>query len=148
MEGNIIEGKPVGPAEQALIDAYYQEPVKQAERFADLAKELFKLELAIPGIYASALRLAMDQQNPVSGGWVMLAFGLWVVALVLTLVALFPRRYRVLDSGVRQERPSRRDEPLSIEEYFLKSARYKRWLVLESVVLFFAGIVAAVWAVL
>lgn len=62
MEQEPLVGKPLSqPGDRALLDAYYQEPVKQAERFADLAKELLKLELAIPGVYAAALRV-VDQQ--------------------------------------------------------------------------------------
>lgn len=64
MQQEPIDGKPLAkPGDQALLDAYYQEPVKQAERFADLAKELFKLELAIPGIYAAALRVVGGDQS-------------------------------------------------------------------------------------
>ena len=40
MQQEPLDGKPATtkPSDQALLNAYYQEPVKQAERFADLAK--------------------------------------------------------------------------------------------------------------
>jgi len=48
MQQEPLDGKPLGkPGDRALLDAYYQEPIKQAERFADLAKESFELEVAI-----------------------------------------------------------------------------------------------------
>jgi hypothetical protein len=146
MQDEPLTGKPVSPAEQALLDAYYQEPVKQADRFVDLARELLKLELAIPGIYAAALRLVSREQSA-NPNWVFIAFSLWLIALVLTLCALFPRRYQVLEQAIRHVRPDHGKGPLSIKEYFQKSARVKRLLLLWAVPLFFCGIIAAVLAV-
>jgi hypothetical protein len=75
MEQPPIEGKPaVNPADQILIEAYQQERIKQADRFADLTKELLKLELAIPGIYAAALKLVTSQDPATpSAFWVSTA---------------------------------------------------------------------------
>ncbi len=147
MQQEPLDGKPLAkPGDQALLDAYYQEPVKQAERFADLAKELFKLELAIPGIYAAALRV-VDQQA-INWSGVLIAFLLWATALVLTLRAIIPRKYTVLENVIRSPRLARGKEPLSIEEYFRRGMLEKKWLSLGSILLFFAGIIAAVLAVL
>ncbi|MEI2743321.1 MAG: hypothetical protein V9G63_13005 [Candidatus Competibacter sp.] len=147
MQQESLDGKPLArPGDQALLDAYYQEPIKQAERFADLAKELFKLELAIPGIYAAALRLVEPPAANKIG--VLIAFLLWAAAMILTLRAMIPRRYTVLESVVRSDQPARRGEPLSIEEYFQRSLQDKKILSLASIPLFFGGIIAAVWAVL
>lgn len=147
MQQEPLDGKPLAkPGDQALLDAYYQEPVKQVERFADLAKELFKLELAIPGIYAAVLRL-VDQQV-INWKGVLIAFLLWATALVLTLRAIIPRKYTVLENVIRSPRPARGKEPLSIEEYFRRGMLEKKWLSLGSILLFFAGIIAAVLAVL
>ncbi len=147
MQQESLDGKPLArPGDQALLDAYYQEPIKQAERFADLAKELFKLELAIPGIYAAALRLVEPPAANKIG--VLIAFLLWAAAMILTLRAMIPRRYTVLESVVRSGRPARRGEALSIEEYFQRSLQDKKILSLASIPLFFGGIIAAVWAVL
>ena len=147
MQEEPLTGKPVSPADQALLDAYYQEPVKQADRFVDLAKELLKLELAIPGIYAAALRLVSREQSA-NPNWVFIAFSLWLIALVLTLFALVPRRYQVLEQALRYVRPDHGKGPLSIAEYFQKSAQVKRRLLLGAAPLFFFGIIAAVLAVL
>jgi hypothetical protein len=134
-----LSGKPVSPADQALIDAYHQEPVKAAERFVDLAKELLKLELAIPGIYAIALRLVSREQST-SKIAVFSAFALWLIALVLTLLALFPREYNVLDSVIRYTQKSPDEGLLSVEQYFQRSAQFKQKCLLGAVLLFFAGI--------
>jgi hypothetical protein len=148
MQQEPLDGKPLSkPGDQALLDAYYQEPVKQAERFADLAKELFKLELAIPGIYAAALRVVGGEQSA-NRMAVLVAFAFWMLALILTLRAIFPRKYEVLENVVRSVRLPLGQGPLSIEEYFQRSMRDKRRLLLGSIPLFCAGIVAAVLAVL
>jgi hypothetical protein len=148
MQQEPLDGKPLSkPGDQALLDAYYQEPIKQAERFVDLSKELFKLELAIPGIYAAALRLVGGEQS-VSRIGVLIAFAFWTFALILTLRAIFPRKYEVLENVVRSVRPTLGQGSLSIEEYFQRSMLDKRRLLLGSIPLFFAGIVAAVLAVL
>ena len=65
MQQEPIDGKPFSkPGDQVLLGVYYQEPIRQAEHFADLVKELFKLELAIPGVYAAVLRLVDQQVMP------------------------------------------------------------------------------------
>ncbi len=149
MQQEPLDGKPATtkPSDQALLNAYYQEPVKQAERFADLAKELFKVELAIPGIYAAVLRLSGMEQST-NHGAVWVAFAFWTVALILTLRTIFPRKYEVLENVVCLSRPIPRQGPFSIEEYFRKSMQDKRQQSLWSILLFCAGIAAAVLAVL
>ena len=111
MQQEPIDGKPFSkPGDQVLLGVYYQEPVRQAEHFADLAKELFKLELAIPGVYAAVLRL-VDQQA-INWKGVLIAFLLWATALALTLRAIIPRKYTVLENVIRFPRPARGKEPL------------------------------------
>ncbi len=148
MQQEPLVGKPLSkPGDQALLDAYYQEPVKQVERFADLAKELFKVELAIPGIYAAVLRLVGKEQSA-NHLAVLIAFLFWLAAFLLTLRAIFPRRYEVLENVVRSSQPTLGWGPLSIEEYFQRSTRDKQQLLLGSIFLFCIGIAAAVLAVL
>ena len=144
MTDEIHQGQPpASSADKGLIEAYHQEPIKQAEYLNDLAKELLKLELAIPGIYAAAMRFVVDAQAPVAIVWVGSAFGLWLLALVLTLAALFPAKWRVLDNAVRHSQQPRSGSAVSIETYFQQSARRKRTLLLYSAPAFFAGVAAA-----
>lgn len=146
MNTEILPGQPPQPADETLVKAYREAIVKQADRYDDLAKELFKLELAIPGIYAAALKLVTNQ--PPTVPLVAAAFGFWLLALVATLRALFPRRHPVLDNAVQHARRIEPGGPLSIKEFFQQSARNKRRLLLWSIPLFFAGIVAAAAAML
>ncbi len=148
MQQEPLVGQPLSkPGDQALLDAYYQEPIKQVDRFTDLAKELFKVELAIPGIYAAVLRLVGRDQSA-NHSAVLIAFLFWLFAFLLTLRAIFPRRYKVLEDVVRSSRPTLGQEPMSIEEYFQRSTRDKQQLLLGSIFLFCIGIAAAVLAVL
>ena len=148
MQQEPLAGQPLSkPGDQALLDAYYQEPIKQVDRFADLAKELFKVELAIPGIYAAVLRLVGRDQSA-NHSAVLIAFLFWLFAFLLTLRAIFPRRYKVLEDVVRSSRPTLGQEPMSIAEYFQRSTRDKQQLLLGSIFLFCIGIAAAVLAVL
>jgi hypothetical protein len=148
MTEEIHEGRPpVSGADKVLVEAYHQEPVKQAERCNELAKEFLKLELAIPGIYAAALRFVVDAQASVSVVGVALAFGLWLLALLLTLAALFPVKWRVLDNVVRRGSESQGSGAVSIETYFRESTRRRRNLLLWSAPLFLAGVAAAAGSV-
>ncbi len=146
MTAEILSGQPPQPGDQILVDAYHQAIIKQADLYIDLAKELLKLELAIPGIYAVALKLVTSQSPNVP--LVAAAFGFWLLALVVTLRALFPHRYAVLHDAVPRVGRVGPDGPLSIEEFLQQSAQDKRRLLLWAIPLFFIGIAAAAAAVL
>lgn len=75
MTDQILNGQPPLPTDEALLKAYHDAVIKQADLYVDLAKELLKLELAIPGIYAAALKLVTDQSPHVL--LVTAAFGCW-----------------------------------------------------------------------
>ncbi|MCP5307445.1 MAG: hypothetical protein H6953_18700 [Chromatiaceae bacterium] len=116
MQQEPLDGKLLSkPGDQALLDAYYQELIKQAERFTDLAKELFKLEVAIPETYVATLRLVGGGQSVDRLG-VSIALGCWAVALMLALRAIFPRKYEVLENVIRTVRSTPDQGSLSIEE--------------------------------
>jgi len=142
----ILNGQPPQPADEALLKAYHDAIIKQADLYIDLAKELFKLELAIPGIYAAALKLVTNQ--PPNALLVAAAFGCWLLALVATLRALFPHRYAVLHDAVQRVGRAESDGPLTIEEFLQQSAQDKRRLLLWAIPLFFIGIAIAAAAVL
>jgi hypothetical protein len=64
------------------------------------------------------------------------------VALGLTLLALIPREWKVNPEIMEQDPKSTTGE-LGIKDFFAKSARYKRNLLIVATILFFAGIVSA-----
>ena len=146
MNPEILSGQPPQPADEALLKAYRDAVIKQADLYVDLAKELLKLELAIPGIYTAALKLVTNQ--PPNVLLVAAAFGFWLLALVATLRVLFPHRYAVLHDAVQRVGRAESDGPLTIEEFLQQSAQDKRRLLLWAIPLFFIGIAAAAAAVL
>jgi hypothetical protein len=75
-----------------------------------------------------------------------ITFACWLVALVLTLIALTPRRWLV-DSTLFKQDPKKFSEGLGIEDFFERSAVYKRRLVIASSVLLFAGILGAAFTI-
>jgi hypothetical protein len=64
------------------------------------------------------------------------------VALGLTLLALIPREWKV-NPEIMEQDPKSTTSELGIKDFFAKSARYKRNLLIVATILFFAGIVSA-----
>lgn len=148
MSDDILETSPASPDAEFLVQEYWKETVKQADRMDDLAKELFKLEVAIPGLYVTALKLFADKGGRISG-YVMWAFICWGLALVVTLWGLIPKRYRVMmDAVERVQEPIFRDGRMTIKQYFSAVAGRKRWFLIVASALFFIGIVLAGFSVL
>nr|VFJ91440.1 MAG: hypothetical protein BECKLFY1418A_GA0070994_10167 [Candidatus Kentron sp. LFY] len=124
------------------IEAFRRQIVKQAERFDDLVKELLKIELIVPGIYYLAtISKAGNISLNDNAGW---AFILWLIAIVLTLFGLFPKRYQVHVRDDSQNLPTV-DKPVSRESclarnFSLQKAKrlkrlYKR-ITITTIVLF------------
>ncbi len=134
------------PSRQDLLlqDKLIEDIVGQSARMDDLARQLIALQLAVPGLYATALKLvAGDKGTVFSDVWLWLTFACWGMALALALIALTPRNYRVDRNRLSADEENGKG-PLSIEGYFRRSASDKRRLLLPSCGLFFAGICCAV----
>ena len=146
-EEEIISTRPLDENEKLLQKKFYEDIANQSERVDSLSAHLLTLELAIPGIYATALKLISgDGVNLGNTGTVRFTFLLWFVALILTLIALTPKKYAV-NTDVFIQDAERMDEGMGVEDYFSKSAQYKRQLALASSLFFFAGIVSAVFTI-
>jgi len=141
--------KPPSPQDSLLRNKLSEDIAGQAQRMDALAQQLITIELAIPGLYATALKLVRgDAATLTDPASLYIAFGLWFLALLLTLAALFPRRYRIDQTLLRRDRPAEPGEALSIEEYFSRSAGDKRWLLVAACLSFFAGLSAAAFGIL
>ena len=143
-----IKTEPLSRGEQKLIDKFYEDKVRQADRMDELAKQLIVLELAIPGIYATMLRL-VSGKNAVPGNSFLLAaaFILWLLALIITFMCLVPKSWKVDTDILKRQAPAAEDQPLSVDEYFLRSAKTKRKFIVWGGFLFFSGIIAAVLSI-
>ena len=118
--------------------------VEQPKLLDELAKQLVTLTLAIPALFATILKLPSGESAGLSlHPFVVWAFLCWFVALLLSLASLMPRRWNVNRQVVRREKPAAKGQPLSIEEFFLKSALYKRRLLIAASICCFIGIALA-----
>jgi FtsH-binding integral membrane protein len=98
----------------------------------------------VPGIYAAVLALLQGQDATLGSGWLVPAtFGCWFVSMVLTFVGLFPRRYKVDPSILIGE-----EQGMGVATFFRKSAEYKRRLLIAAALIFWLGIVAALFLML
>jgi len=139
--------RPLHDNEKLLREKFHESIAAQSDLMDKLSERLLTLELAIPGLYAAALKLVRGADATVAfSGALYWTFGFWLAALALTLIALIPRKW-VVDPTVLKQDPKKFAEGLGIEDFFERSALYKRRLIIASSVLFFAGIVSAVFTV-
>lgn len=140
-----IPTRPVSENENLLRKKFYESIAAQSDLMDKLAERLLTLELGIPGLFATVVKLTGGDKAtlPINAA-LNLAFAFWLVALLLTLLALTPRKWTV-DTTILKQDPKKFDEGLGIEDFFNQSALYKRRLLTVSSLLFFAGIFAAVF---
>lgn len=140
-----IPTRPVSENENLLRKKFYESIAAQSDLMDKLAERLLTLELGIPGLFATVLKLTRgDKATLTINAALNIAFALWLLALILTLLALTPRKWTV-DTTILKQDPKKFDEGLGIEDFFNQSALYKRRLLTVSSLLFFAGIFAAVF---
>lgn len=136
-----LSTRPLNSADTLLRDKFAESIVGQSELMDKVAQQLITLELAIPGLYATVLKLVAGEAGRVAVNWLVYgAFGCWFLALLLTLVSLFPRQWKVDQSVLRADAKSK---VLGLEDFYYRSARYKFWLLIPSATLFAAGILCA-----
>jgi hypothetical protein len=135
--------RPPDTYEEKIKEKYAESFANQSDLMDKLAQQLLALELAIPGLYATVLKLISGDKATVPvNNMLYVTFGLWVVALGLTLMALVPREWKVNPEIMLQDPRSTTGE-LGIKDFFAKSARYKRNLLIVATILFFFGIAFA-----
>ena len=144
MSDKPISTRPITENEKMLREKFYLSLVAQSDLMDKLSERLLTLELAIPGLYAGMLKLvAGDKATATVNTAFYITFACWLLALTLTLAALMPRKWRVDPTIFRQDPVRMAQEGLGIEDFFEKSAQYKRGLLIASSMLFFTGIFSA-----
>ena len=147
-EIEVRPSRPLNPTETLLRQKHAEAYVAQADQMDKLAQELIKLELAVPGLYAAVLKLTAGADETVAvDRWFTITFGCWFLALALTLISLIPRNYAVDTTIIRQEKDSPQKK-LGLEDFFRETAVYKRRLLIPAAILFFGGIIGAVFMIL
>ena len=147
-DDEILDSAPISKSDEELEKGFVAAIVEQPKLMDELAKQLVALSLAIPGIYATALKLlAGDDAVASSLPCIIGAFVFWALSLVFAFVSLTPRKWHVERTMLRRNSTSKNGAPLSIEEFFIASARYKRALLIAATACCFVGICLACVAV-
>lgn len=140
----VYSSRPPSAGERKLIEKFHEQLADQNKLMDELARQMIAIEMAVPGAYAAVLALLRGKEATLPAGPLLpVAFGGWLVALALTFVALFPRDYTV-DVSVLRADPDKEGGPLGVEDFFRKSAVYKRRLLAAAAVAFWIGVAAAV----
>ena len=141
-----IPTRPVSENENLLRKKFYESIADQSTLMDKLCERLLTLELAIPGLFATVVKLTRgDKATLTINAALNAAFAFWLLALILTLVALTPRKW-VVDETILRQDPKKFSEGLGVEDFFEQSASYKRRLVVASSILFFIGIFCAMFS--
>ena len=143
MDDQPISTRPLRSSENLLRDKFYERYAAQSDLMDKLGQQLVTLELAIPGLYATVLKLTQGEQATAAPGTALyLTFGCWFAALLLAVVSLVPREWRV-DPTIFKGDPAQSQTPMGLEAFFYKSAQYKRRLLIPSILLFAVGTISA-----
>ena len=130
-----------------LHQKLYENIAAQSDRMDTISERLLTLELAIPALYATILKLTAGEDATLKLNWVFyLTFICWGVALVLTWLAIIPKQWKVDETILKQD-PDLFNEALGIEDFFNKTASYKRRLTIASSMFVFLGVIFAVFTI-
>jgi len=143
MSEDILPTRQPNPGEILLRNKFYENVAGQDELMSKVTGQLLTLELAIPGIYATILKVTRGEEATVQlTPAFYITYGCWLLALALTLYAMIPRNWKVDPTILRQD-PAKYAEGLGLEDFFQQTARFKRRLISASSILFFIGIISA-----
>ena len=133
----IFTTQPLSSIDKKLQERFAEDIANQASLMDSMGKQLLSIELAMVGIYATILKLiAGDKAILQNSGAVGFSFVLWFIAVIVTLFAIFPQKYRVDTTKL--------DE---IKEFFYKSAKRKAIMLTISILFFLAGVFVAILAI-
>lgn len=148
MSTETISTRPPNAMEEALRQKFAESFTGQNELMDKLGQQLITLELAVPGLYATVLKLVHGGEATAPVGiWLYVAFGCWFLALLVTLWGLFPTRWHV-DPSILKREPGADRSVIGLEEFFVQSARVKYWSFLIAALLFAAGVFGAALSIL
>ena len=123
--------------------AFIQDHIKQGERFDELTKILFSIELSALSAYILLLNFIL-KSSAIKIEAIMTMVGatvsLWFLALILTLISFFPKKYAVMEVIKREEPKCEDSEKLTIPEYYDAIAQYKRRYSLWAIISFISGL--------
>lgn len=139
----VYDLEPMDERSTWLQEKYYENLVGQSERMDQLGYKLITLELAIPGLLVTVLKLSAGKGKPIlTSPGMFFAFIFWFLALFFTLLAVFPKTYKVDPSIIERDSPDRQ-KTLSIYEYFHYSAKDKKHRLIPGIFFFTIGVICS-----
>lgn len=128
--------------EEQLQSDFLKDLSGQANRLDDFARQLIKLQLAIPAIYAATLKISSSPAEPYT---LLLSFLIWLFAFGLTILSLQPLKYQIDQRrAIELPLPEHPSGVLSINAYYHFAAKYKMRLLTPASCLTFFGIALSV----
>nr|VFJ44487.1 MAG: hypothetical protein BECKFM1743A_GA0114220_100178 [Candidatus Kentron sp. FM]VFJ50144.1 MAG: hypothetical protein BECKFM1743C_GA0114222_100812 [Candidatus Kentron sp. FM]VFK06590.1 MAG: hypothetical protein BECKFM1743B_GA0114221_1002010 [Candidatus Kentron sp. FM] len=122
---------------QVAPDVFREHVVAQGDRFGDVGKELLKIELIVPSVYyITTVSKGMEVGVDSSGVPFFLAAGFWVVAILFTVLGIFPMFHQL---GVN---PAHITDDRLHKLFRERAERTHRWLV-SATFAFVIGVVCA-----
>lgn len=131
----MIEAEELSVIDTTIIESFAKDITEQNRLMDDIAKQLISMELAIPALYATVLKLIYGKDATIiDGGYILLiGFVFWFLSLVVTFVAIFPQKYTIDKSNISE-----------IEGFYTQSAKYKAKYLSLGAILFFMGVLSSV----
>lgn len=104
--------------DKLMRQKFYERLTAQSDPMDKLSERLLTLELALPGLYATALKLISgDKATIMLNAALYMTFACWLAALIVTLIAMTPRKWLV-DPSILKQDPQKFSEGLGIEDFF------------------------------
>lgn len=121
--------------------AFAEELTKQPERFDELSKALFTIELGSLSVYTLLLKFLIKQYITLFWPFVVITYVCWIIAMIWTLKGFMPKEYAVLGSQTqRGEVLSFEDKKLTIAEFYQAVTEHKKAKLFTAIKWFVAGL--------
>ena len=129
-----LKPRPITDAEKQIKAHFIDAIANQSKLMDSLAQQLLMVELAIPALYATLLKFKTGAEKIDFNCLFATTFIFWLIAIVFTIQALFPKNYQNIN----------RNSPAEIEDFFNQAAHYKREHIYQSLFCFMAGLIALI----
>jgi hypothetical protein len=138
----VRQSTPPSTLDKLYIEEFAKEKIKQGDRFDELYKILFNIELAALSAYLLLLRFFVDSELNIEFVYATIVF--WLIALAFTVYGFFPKYYKNVMANVVQ-RQANQSAPKSgkytILEYYDLVATHKKQYIFLAISSFCVGLI-------
>ena len=133
----LFEAQQITKEDNILREKFAEAIAKQSQLMDEVGKLLITIELATPAIFATILKLIKGDSGVLKIDTLTFwNFFLWFVALIITFVAIFPKKYKVDKNNLTE-----------IEAFFRDSAKFKAKALIVSAVIYSVGIFMTLYTI-